>query len=156
MKKVKSLVLGLVLILALTACSNKADGNKPKAKASFEQNGVKIEMFFYAEDDKINTIEQVSTLDMAKYDENQKKVIEETSKAAQEAYKAIKGVEYKTESKDTTMIETITMNVGDETTLKALVAANLLPTTSKDVSTLSLKATIESLKSKGFNVEELK
>lgn len=156
MKKFKSLLLGLVLILALTACGSKSAETKPVAKATFEQNGVNVEMLFYAEADKITKIEQKSTVDFAKLDESQKKIIEANSKTAKELYSNIKGTEYKTETKDNILTETISMNVGDPTTLKALIAAKLLPTSSDNVSSLSLSATKESLSKNGFKVEDLK
>ena len=149
MKKILALFLSLTMVF-LVACS----GDKELATATIEQGQQAYTLKYFGKDDKINKIEQ--TLVVKDVTEDQKAKLDAGLKDIEEKYKNIKGTTYKSELKDTTFTENITMNVGNKETLKALIDNGLLNVTDKNADALSLDQTLSALEAAGFTVNRNK
>lgn len=151
MKKIVSMIIVCIMAMSLMACGGKEV--EDASVCTIEQNGVKITMAFDAKGDTITKIKQDSTISIEGYSEADVETLQATIDQAAAAYKDIDGVEYSIDQKDTQIVETITMNVGDKDTLKSVVSGGLLPVDDENVTKLSLKATVEALESSGWTVE---
>lgn len=151
MKKILCAVLVCVMMFAMTACKEEEEV-KGAGKASIEQDGVTTTMIFDAKGDTITKVTQTSVMSIEGFTEEQLQIIRDTVADAQDSYAEIEKVEYTTEEKDGQFIETIVIPT-DEETLKAVVAAGILPVDGDDVTELSLEQTEKSLEESGWTIE---
>lgn len=139
------------MMFALTACKEEEEV-KGAGKASIEQNGVTTTMTFDAKGDTITRVTQESVMSIEGLTEEQLQIIRDAVTDAEKEYADISSLEYTTEEKDGQFVETIVIPT-DEETLKAVVAAGILPVSGDDVTELSLEQTKESLGDAGWTVE---
>lgn len=151
MKKLFALLLTGIAILSLTACGGDTASETQTMTLSVE--GIEITYQMVAEDDIIQTLTQTSTLNKQAYTVADVAAFEASFAEYEAIYSNIEGVAYETQSTDAALVETITMDVSNPDTIKALAEAELLPV---DGSTrkLSLSATVETLQEQGWIVVE--
>ncbi len=145
MKRIMCFVLACIMVFSITAC-----GGKEQTKIlTLEQNGVTMEYQIEAKGDSIHTITQKSSIDCSGYTADDIALIEASIAEYAAIYEAYDGVTYSTETTDTTIIETIKLDVSDGDLVQSLSDAGLLPIEG-DGTNLSLEKTIENLTAQGW------
>lgn len=151
MKKILCVALVCVMMFAMTACKEEEEV-KGAGKATIEQDGVSVTMTFDAKGDTITRVTQESVMSLEGFSEEQIQLVRDAVTDAEKEYAEIEGLEYSTEETEGQLVETIVIPT-DEETLKAVVAAGILPVEGDDVTELSLEQTKESLGNSGWTIE---
>lgn len=151
MKKIISVMLSLYMFCALAACG------EPKQETAvctltLDQQGIVYEITLEAEDDIVQTLTQVTSVDLSRYDEDQVKTLEASVESYAKVYEAYEKVSYKIERKDQMMYETIVIDATDAETLETLKEAELLPIEG-EANHISLDATVKQLESVDWDVK---
>lgn len=131
----------------LSAC-NGAQGSQT-ARLTLEVDGITISYELEAENDIIQTITQVSTLEKAAFTYADVDSFEASFLEYQTIYDAIEGTTYQTESTEDSLIETIVLDVSNTKTLQTLASQGLLPVEG-NTKRLSFSNTVEELQSQGW------
>lgn len=153
MKKTISAILVITLLLALVGCGSA----EPKtATLTYEDasSGVSYVYHLEAIGDKCQKLTQTTYLDCSIYDADQIEYLKEAIEEYAGIYDEYEGVTYKTEIGDTTLTEVLTIDVSNMTLVKSLSDAGLLPMDNGSADYISLKKTVESLKSQGWTLVE--
>lgn len=123
---------------------------------SIDQDGTKIEMHADAQDDRITSITQITTVDTSQYTDEEKKKMDAIVSDAKKNMGKIDGVEYSLNEADGIYTETIKMDTKDH--LKEIVAAELLQVkavnSGEEVEYLSLSSIRDSIKEAGWTIEQ--
>lgn len=143
MKKILSVIVAGMLVLALAACGTKVE--EKKVTLVGEQNGAKIEYTMFAKGDLVQKIEQVMSTDVSAYEDTDLQMAIANVKAQ---YDAIPGVEYTSNIADGTLTETIVMDFTDADTAKQISEAGLMEIDGEGK--ISLSKTMERMKGLGF------
>lgn len=151
MKKILCVALVCVMMFAMTACKEEEEV-KGAGKATIEQDGVTVTMTFDAKGDTITRVTQESVMSLEGFSEEQIQLVRDAVTDAEKEYAEIEGLEYSTEETEGQLVETIVIPT-DEETLKAVVAAGILPVEGDDVTELSLEQTKESLGNSGWTIK---
>lgn len=151
MKKILCVALVCVMMFAMTACKEEEEV-KGAGKATIEQDGVSVTMTFDAKGDTITRVTQESVMSLEGFSEEQIQLVRDAVTDAEKEYAEIEGLEYSTEETEGQLVETIVIPT-DEETLKAVVAAGILPVEGDDVTELSLEQTKESLGNSGWTIK---
>lgn len=147
MKKTFCLLCTMLLIFMLSAC-NGAQGSQT-ARLTLEVDGITISYELEAENDIIQAITQVSTLEKAAFTYADVDSFEASFSEYQAIYDAIEGTTYQTESTEDALVETITLDVSNSKTLQTLASQGLLPVEG-NTKRLSFSNTVEELQSQGW------
>lgn len=147
MKKIACMFLSCILLLAMTACGSV--GKSESATLTLAVDGITISYELEAENDIIQTITQVSTLEKAAFTYADVDSFEASFLEYQTIYDAIEGTTYQTESTEDALVETITLDVSNSKTLQALASQELLPVEG-NTKRLSFSNTVEELQSQGW------
>ena len=149
MKRFISFMLALVLMCSLTACNQK---NMKTVTLHIEDSGVLGQYVLEAEDNVVNKITQITTMDCTGFVEEQFAIIEEAVATYTEIYEAIEGVTYKVEISETSMVETLVIDATNENTLATLAEQGLMPLDEGEH--IALDQTVESMCAEGWTVAE--
>ena len=139
-RSISAVLLCCVLVAMLAGCGKKEE----TVTVRMEQNGVVMEITMDATNDVIT----ISGLD-----EETMAGLEATIKATEDTYAAYEKVDYKMEKTGDSLIETITIDMSDSATVKALADAGLMPV-SGNSDRISLKLTVQGFKDQGYTVVE--
>lgn len=147
MKKIACMFLTCILLLAMTACGSF--GESESATLTLSVDGITISYELEAENDIIQIITQVSTLEKAAFTYADVDSFEASFLEYQTIYDAIEGTTYQTESTEDALVETITLDVSNSKTLQTLASQGLLPVEG-NTKRLSFSNTVEELQSQGW------
>ena len=148
-KRLISVLIMCAMMVMLAACG----GDKQEsATCTTVQDGVSIEVKIDATNDIITKWTQTSTISTEGYDEETLAYFDDVIEATKEIYAAYDKVDYNMTKTSDSLVETITIDMTDSATIKNLASAGLLPVEGS-TDKLSLKLTVESLKSSGWTVE---
>lgn len=147
-KRLISVLLMCAMMVMVGACG--AD-KQESATCTIEQNGVNIEIKIDATNDIITKWTQTSTISTEGVDEATLASLDQVIEATKTVYAEYDKVDYQMNKTDKALVEVITIDMTDSATTKSLAEAGLLPVEG-DASKLSLKLTLESLKSNGWTV----
>ncbi len=143
MKKILSVIVAGMMILALAACGTKVE--ETTVTLVGEQNGAKIEYTMFAKGDLVQKVEQVMSTDVSAYEDTDLQMAIANVKAQ---YDAIPGVEYTSNVADGILTETIVMDFSNENTAKQISEAGLMDMDGEGK--ISLQKTIDKMKELGF------
>ena len=146
-RSISAVLLCCVLVAMLAGCGKKEE----TVTVRMEQDGGVMEITMDATNDIITKWVQKSTI--SGVDDAAMEILEPTIKATEDTYAPFEKVEYKTERNGDTLVETITIDMSDSATVKALVDAGLMPVDGNS-DRISLKLTVQSFKDQGFTVVE--
>ncbi|MDE6166942.1 MAG: DUF1307 domain-containing protein [Acetatifactor sp.] len=146
-RSISAVLLCCVLVAMLAGCGKKEE----TVTVRMEQDGGVMEITMDATNDIITKWVQKSTI--SGVDDAAMEILEPTIKATEDVYAPFEKVEYKTERNGDTLVETITIDMSDSATVKALVEAKLMPVDGNS-DRISLKLTVQSFKDQGFTVVE--
>ena len=146
-RSISAVLLCCVLVAMLAGCGKKEE----TVTVRMEQNGVVMEITMDATNDVITKWMQKSTI--SGLDEETMAGLEATIKATEDTYAAYEKVDYKMEKTGDSLIETITIDMSDSATVKALADAGLMPV-SGNSDRISLKLTVQGFKDQGYTVVE--
>lgn len=149
MKKVLGFVLAGMMLVLCAACGSP---KKETGVCTYEQDGYTVKFILEAENDVVQKITQVSTLDISLYTEDDVALIEESMDEFKQVYAEINGVEYSVEYTDTELAETIVIDASNSETMETLAENDLLPIEGEGTK-ISLAKTVESLESQGWTAE---
>ena len=151
-KNVKRLISVLIMCAMMVMLGACGADKQESVTCKTVQDGVNIEIKIDATNDIITKWTQTSIISTDGYDEATLAYLDQVIDATKEIYAAYDKVDYDMQKKDNSLVEVITIDMTDSATIKNLVDAGLLPVEG-DASKLSLKLTVESLKSSGWTVE---
>lgn len=149
MKKLFSFMLALALMCSLAACNQK---KIETVTLLIEDSGVIGQYILEAEDNVVQKITQVTSMDCTGLVEEQFAIIEEAVAEYSAIYDAIEGVTYNVEITDTSMVETLIIDATNAETLKTLSEQGLMPVEEGDF--IALDETVESMCAEGWTVSE--
>lgn len=150
MKKWFTWILTGILIFTLAACGSKSQ----TVTLLYDETdtGIKTTYTLEADGDVVHTITQVTTMDCTDFTEEQFDIINESVEQYKGIYEAIEGIQYDVKITDTSMVETITIDVSNEATVTSLSEQNLMPVEGEGA--ISLEKTVESMTGQGWTVQE--
>ncbi len=149
MKKLFLLMMTASLLFSFTGCNQ---AKTETVTLHIEESGILGQYVLEAEDNTVQTITQITTMDCTGFVDGQLEIIEKAAEEYKLIYDAIDGVTYNVEIKDNSMIETLTIDATNKTTLEALFEQNLLPLEKGDY--IALDKTVEALCANGWVVAE--
>lgn len=129
-----------------------AQGSATVTLVTADDQGVYISMTFDAVDDQIQTITQVSKLDISGYDADSIAEVKISCDKAAKSFEEISGADYRYEQTEDELVETIMLDTSSKDNMDEIRAAGLLPVEGSG-DFLSLNETIISLKTQGW-IEE--
>lgn len=132
--------------------TQEAQGSATVTLVTADDQGVYISMTFDAVDDQIQTITQVSKLDISGYDADSIAEVKISCDKAAKSFEEISGADYRYEQTEDELVETITLDTSSKDNMDEIRAAGLLPVEGSG-DFLSLNETIISLKTQGW-IEE--
>ncbi len=154
-KRVSAILLSGMMVAALAGCGSQKE-EKAVLRCKQEKQGYSVEMVFDAKGDEATKLTQTSTLDISQLPQEALDAVDGSLKKMEDTYKDIKDVDYSYKKEDNKIVETIVINLSEES-IKSLSGKGLLPIESnsdKPVKMISIKQTRESLKNNGWTVEE--
>jgi uncharacterized lipoprotein YehR (DUF1307 family) len=143
MKKILSVIVAGMMILALAACGVKVE--EKTVTLVGEENGAQIEFTMFAKGDLVKKIEQKMETDISAYEKTDIQMAVANVKAK---YDAIPGVKYTANIGEDTLSETIIMDFTDANTAKKISEAGLMELDGEGQ--ISLSKTIERMKGQGY------
>lgn len=150
MRKVAKALAVLGMALLLMGCSG---GKEQSVTLTTEESGMLQEMVLDAKGDLVTKITQTSTVEIGELEEAQIEYVKEEIQKAKENFEAYEGADYEYDLSDTTLKETITVDMTDTDTVDKLADDGLLPIEG-NASKISLEKTKEGLISGGWTVKE--
>lgn len=151
-KSVKRLISVLIMCAMMVMFGACGADKQESATCKIDQDGVSIEIKIDATNDIISKWTQTSSISTEGVDEATLASLDAVIEATKEIYAAYDKVDYNMQKTDNALVETITIDMTDSATIKSLAEAGLLPVEG-NAEKLSLKLTLESLKSSGWTVE---
>lgn len=154
-KRISAILLSGMMVASLAGCGSQKE-EKAVLRCKQEQQGYTVEMVFDAKGDKATRLTQTSTLDVAELPQEALDAVDESLKKMEDTYKEMKGVDYSYKKEESKIVETIVIDLSEET-IKSMSESGLLPIQSnsdKPVKMISIKQSRESLKENGWTIEE--
>lgn len=151
MKKGIKRVISVLVLCALVAMLTACGGKEETTTCRLEQEDVIMEIKIDAKGDIITKWTQTSTI--TNLDEDVKAVLESVVDELKAGYDGYSNVEYTTKFENDSFIEVVAIDMTDKDGVKKLVDEGLLPVEG-NASRLSMKQTVENLKSQGYVVVE--
>lgn len=154
-KRISAVLLSGMMVAALVGCGSQKE-EKAVLRCKQEKQGYAVEMVFDAKGDEATRLTQISTLDLSELPQEAVDSVDASLKQMEDTYKDMKGVDYSYKKEENKIVETIVIDLSEET-IQSMTESGLLPIQSnsdKPVKMISIKQSRESLKSNGWTIEE--
>lgn len=155
MKQISALLLGIIMVLSLAACSQSEKVVVLRGDMTAEMSGIPtIDTWtLTAKGDTVKTVKEVFELDLSEYDDETIKALTSSFESLMvEPAKKIDGVECTAQMKGNTYVIELTVNCSGDAVKKAAEADLLTIDGTSD--RISLKQTQSSLEKQGYKVVE--
>lgn len=123
-----------------------------KGIVTSDQNGTVTKTNYYAKDNVVTKIEQITDADLSKFDPETVEIFKANIEPTKQKYSKIKGLEYSVNIEDNILHEVLIMHVDNPETLTNLIESKLVAV-EKGTTQIKLDKILDQFENAGFNVE---
>ena len=132
--------------------SEKLGKEELKGIVTSDKNGSVTKTNYYAINNIVTKVEQITDADLSKFDPETVKIFKENIEPTKQKYSKIKGIEYSVNIENNNLHEVLVMHVDNPEILKNLIASKLIAV-EKGTTQIQLDKILNQFEKAGFNVE---